>query len=164
VLTSSDTGSREADFADLSGDTVVEMMSGAGFDLAARKLLPDEQGALAEAMAKWCDSGEIDVVLTTGGTGLGPRDVSPQATASVIDYEVPGIPETIRSRTLEKTPMAMISRAMAGVRGRTLILNLPGSVKAVQECLEVALPVLPHAIEILRGEGWDHPQHGRTGA
>ena len=162
VLTSSDTGARETSFADVSGDTIVEMMTGAGFDLAERGLLPDDRAALAEAISAWCDRGDIDVVVTTGGTGLGPRDVMPQATAGVIDYEVPGIPEAIRLRTLEKTPMAMISRAMAGVRGRTLILNLPGSPRAVRECLEVALPVIPHAIEMLAGAGWDHPRHSRT--
>jgi len=162
VLTSSDTGAREAGFADVSGDAIVEMMTGAGFDPTERRLLPDDEGALAEALSAWCDRGDIDVVVTTGGTGLGPRDVIPQATARVIDYEVPGIPEAIRLRTLEKTPMAMISRAMAGVRGRTLILNLPGSPRAVRECLEVALPVIPHAIEMLAGAGWDHPRHSRT--
>ena len=134
-------------------------MTGAGFELADRTLLPDEEDALAATIEEWCDRGGIDVVLTTGGTGLGPRDVAPQATARVIDYEVPGIPEAIRLRTLEKTPMAMISRAKAGVRGRTVVLNLPGSPRAVRECLEVALAVLPHAVEILAGAGWDHPRH-----
>ena len=161
LLTSSDTAARGGR-TDASGDAIVEMMTGAGFDLVERELLADDEGALAEAISAWCDRDDIDVVLTTGGTGLGPRDVMPQATARVIDYEVPGISEAIRLRTLEKTPMAMISRAMAGVRGRTLILNLPGSLKAVQECLEVALPVLPHAVDIMRGGGSDHPQHGRT--
>jgi len=162
VLTSSDTGAREPGFADVSGDMVVEMMTEAGFELSDRKLLPDEEDALAGTIQEWCDRGGIDIVLTTGGTGLGPRDVAPQATARVIDYEVPGICEAIRARTLEKTPMAMISRAMAGVRGRTLVVNLPGSPRAVRECLEVALPVLPHAVEILAGAGWDHPQHTWT--
>ena len=163
VLTSSDTGAREADFADVSGDTVVEMMLGAGFDLSDRRLLPDDEDALAGAIQEWCDRGGIDIVLTTGGTGLGPRDVAPQATARVVEYEVPGIPEAIRSRTFEKAPMAMISRAKAGVRGRTLVLNLPGSPRAVRECLEVALPVLAHAVEMLGGAGWENPQHRSTG-
>jgi len=163
VLTSSDTGAREADFADVSGDTVVEMMLGAGFDLSDRRLLPDDEDALAGAIQEWCDRGGIDIVLTTGGTGLGPRDVAPQATERVVEYEVPGIPEAIRARTLEKAPMVMISRAKAGVRGRTLVLNLPGSPRAVRECLEVALPVLAHAVEMLGGAGWENPQHRSTG-
>ena len=164
MLTSSDTGARETDFEDVSGDAVVEMMVEAGFELSDRKLLPDEEGALVATIEAWCDRGGVDIVLTTGGTGLGPRDVAPQATARAIDYEVPGISEAIRARSLEKTPMAMISRAMAGVRGRTLVLNLPGSPRAVRECLEVALPVLPHAVEMLAGAGWEHPLHrGTTG-
>ncbi|MBM3957717.1 MAG: MogA/MoaB family molybdenum cofactor biosynthesis protein [Gemmatimonadetes bacterium] len=163
LLTSSDTAARGGR-VDTSGDAIVEMMTGAGFNLVERRVLPDDETALSEAISAWCDRGDVDVVLTTGGTGLAPRDVMPQATAKVVDYQVPGIAEAIRLRTLEKTPMAMISRAMAGVRGRTLILNLPGSRKAVQECLEVALPILPHAVDILRGRGADHPLHGRGSA
>jgi molybdenum cofactor synthesis domain-containing protein len=125
-------------------------MSAAGHQLVARQVLPDDARGLASTLREWCDSGRTDIVLTTGGTGLGPRDVTPEATASVIEYEVPGIAEAIRARSMSATPMAMLSRARAGVRSRVLIVNLPGSPKGVRECLEVALPVLPHAVEILR--------------
>ena len=149
VLTSSDLGARGKRI-DTSGDAIVELMDAAGHQLEDRAVLPDELDQLAEQLARWCDSGDIGVVLTTGGTGLGPRDVMPEATARVIEFEIPGIPEAMRSQTLPKTPMAMISRARAGARGRTLIVNLPGSPKGARETLEVALPVLGHAVEILQ--------------
>ncbi len=151
VLTSSDRGARgDAGWEDLGGNAIVEIMTAAGHSLVARALLPDEAGALGAAIATWCDSGNVDIVLTTGGTGLGPRDVTPEATARVLDFEVPGLPEAMRSRTLGKTPMAMLSRARAGVRGRTLVINLPGSPRGARECLEVVLPVLGHAADILK--------------
>ena len=113
VLTSSDLGAR-GQRIDTSGDAIVEIMSAAGHELADRAVLPDEVDQLAEQLANWCDTGAIGVVLTTGGTGLGPRDVMPEATARVLEFEIPGIPEAMRSQTLTKTPMAMISRS----RGR----------------------------------------------
>lgn len=148
VLTSSDMGAvGERD--DISGDTIVEMMSAAGHVLAERAIVPDERPRIAERLRQWSFSGEIDVVLTTGGTGLGPRDVTPEATAEVIDYEVPGIAEAMRAKSLQVTPMAMISRGKAGVRGGTLIINLPGSPGGVKDSLEVAMQALTHAAEIL---------------
>ncbi|MEX0762700.1 MAG: MogA/MoaB family molybdenum cofactor biosynthesis protein [Dehalococcoidia bacterium] len=149
MLTSSDLGAagkRE----DTSGDAIVELMTAAGHSLHERRILPDEQDRLTEVMVGWCDSGAVDIVLTTGGTGLGPRDVTPEATARVIDFQVPGIAEAMRSESLSKTPMAMISRAVAGVRGRTLVINLPGSPGGVRDNLAVVLPVLDHAVDILR--------------
>ena len=149
VLTSSDLGAR-GQRIDTSGDAIVELMSAAGHELAARAVLPDEIDQLAEQLVLWCDTGAIGVVLTTGGTGLGPRDVMPEATARILEFEIPGIPEAMRSQTMAKTSMAMISRARAGARGRTLIVNLPGSPTGVRETLDVVLPVLHHAVDILR--------------
>ncbi len=125
-------------------------MSSAGHKLSGRRVLPDELDQLAQAVSDWCDSGQVDIVLTTGSTGLGPRDVMPEVMARVVDFDVPGISEAIRAQTLSITPMAMLSRARAGVRGRTLVINLPGNPRGVRECLAVALPVLGHAADILR--------------
>lgn len=149
VLTSSDMGAagkRE----DTSGDMVVAMMSAAGHDLVERAITPDERPRITEYLRKWSFNVNTDVVLTTGGTGLGPRDVTPQATIEAIEYEVPGMAEAMRAKSLHATPMAMISRAVVGVRGTTLIVNLPGSPSGVKDSLSVVLPVLNHAVEILR--------------
>ena len=148
ILTSSDKGAA-GEREDTSGDTIFEMMSEAGHTLHERVIVPDERPRIAERLCQWCFSGEVDVVLTTGGTGLGPRDVTPEATSEVIDYEVPGIAEAMRARSLQVTPMAMVSRAKAGVRGKTLIVNLPGSPGGVRDNLEVAMQVFTHAAEIL---------------
>lgn len=111
--------------------------------------IPDEQDDIAKVLRAWSDKERLNLILTTGGTGLAPRDVTPEATKAVIEREVPGIAEALRSISLQYTAMAMLSRGVAGVRGRTLIINLPGSPKAVTECLEYVLPVLPHAINLL---------------
>jgi len=157
ILTSSDAGSKgERD--DTSGDAISDFIAQHLFDEVARDLLPDEQTLIENKLIEWCDSGKVDLVLTTGGTGLGPRDVTPEATRKVIDFEVPGLTEAIRIKTMCLTPMAMLSRAVAGVRMGTLILNLPGSPKGVLECLGVAIEVLPHGLEVLKGRR-GHPSH-----
>ena len=136
---------------DKSGPLIKEMTEALGETLFY-EVLPDDKIILAAAMGKICDEIKPDVLFTTGGTGLAPRDVTPEATKAVIQKEVPGISEAIRQKSLEITPMAMLSRGISGIRGSTLIINLPGSPKAVKESLEVVLPVLPHAVETLKGE------------
>src|SRR5207253_10662988 len=119
------------------------------------EIVPDEQQIIEETLRRWADAGSYDLIITSGGTGISPRDVTPQATLNVVAYEVPGLAEVMRMVSLRKTPMAALSRAVVGVRGRTLIINLPGSPKGVRECLEAVTPVLPHALEQLAG-GWGH--------
>jgi len=155
ILTISDKGSR-GQREDKSGEVIREMLSGINSTVVKYEIVPDEQGVIADKLAEWADSGGLDVILTTGGTGLGPRDVTPEATLSVLDKTVPGIAEAMRARSLEKTPMAVLSRATAGVRGQCLIINLPGSPKGVQECLGVIVNTLPHAVEIIKGEVTEH--------
>lgn len=157
ILTISDAGSR-GERKDESGDTISEMMAGLGYVEFRREMVPDEPDSICGKLRTWCDGGEVDVVLTTGGTGLGPRDVTPEATRSVIDYEIPGIPEAIRVRTASRTRMAVLSRAVAGMRNGCLVINLPGSPRGVREALEVAGPVIGHAIDIARGRS-GHPRH-----
>lgn len=150
VLTSSDAGAK-GERHDSSGDAVVQMMSDRGFRIVHRDIVPDDVETIAARLTAWSDGGEVDVIVTTGGTGLGPRDVTPNATKSVIDFEVPGISEAMRAQTMHITPMAMLSRSVVGVRNGCLIVNLPGSPKGAQETLEVAMAAIPHGIEILRG-------------
>lgn len=150
VLTASDKGSR-GERVDESGPAIKRLVEGIGGRVVVYHVLPDERKVLSETMAALCDRNECDLLFTTGGTGLGPRDVTPEATLDVIERAVPGIPEAVRAASLQHTSRAMLSRATAGIRGRTLIVNLPGSPKAVQECMEVILPALPHALGILTG-------------
>ena len=149
ILTASDRGAR-GEREDASGRVLRELLSTVGAEIVDYRIVPDELDLVAGALVAMADGG-VDLICTTGGTGLGPRDVTPDATLQVIQRRVPGIPEAIRAASLQKTQRAMLSRAEAGVRGKTLIVNLPGSPNAVRECLEVVLPVLSHAVEVLRG-------------
>ncbi len=124
------------------------------------EVIPDEVDIIASKLAEWADEGSVDVILTTGGTGLGPRDVTPEATLSIVDKVVPGFAEMMRTQTFGITPLSVLSRAVAGVRRECLIINLPGSPKAVRECLEVILPAIPHAVEIIKGEVTEHVAPG----
>lgn len=149
VLTLSDKGSR-GERVDESGRIARELLAPVGV-VSHYELLPDDEEAITARLRQWCDVEHLDLIVTTGGTGLTPRDVTPQATAPLLDYEVVGMAEAMRHASLKITPYAMISRALAGVRGSTLIINLPGSPKGVSENLNVVLPVLKHAIEKLQG-------------
>ncbi len=137
--------------ADESGPAVVRILKQGHFEVSGPEVVPDNQTRITDAIVAAVVGG-ADIVVTTGGTGLGPRDVTPQATSTVIDYEVPGIAEAMRLAGTASTPMAALSRAMAGVRGRTLIINVPGSVKGAAESLEAVMPVVGHAVRLLRGD------------
>ncbi|MFC1902428.1 molybdopterin adenylyltransferase [Chloroflexota bacterium] len=159
ILTISDKGS-QGQRQDKSGEVIREGLSQLDSNIVNYDIIPDECAVIAGKLAEWADKGEMDVILTTGGTGLGRRDVTPEATLSIVDKTVPGFSEAMRAKSLEKTPMAVLSRATAGVRGNCLIINLPGSPKAVRECLEVVLPAVPHAVEIIKGEVTEHAPSG----
>jgi molybdenum cofactor synthesis domain-containing protein len=149
VVTVSDTRALETD---KSGELLVILLGESGAIVVERSIVTDETESIRSKLAELVQSGGIDLVLTTGGTGFAPRDNTPEATRSVIQREAPGIAEALRRETASKTPMAMISRAVAGIAGATLIINLPGSPKGVEECFEVIRPVLQHAVDLIRGE------------
>lgn len=149
ILTLSDKGSK-GEREDVSGLLINDMLRGIGAEVKHYEIVPDEKELIKEKLITY--SKEVDLILTTGGTGLSPRDVTPEATLEVIDIEVPGIVEAMRSEGLKKTSRAMLSRAVAGVREKSLIINLPGSPKAVEENLTVILDVIPHAIEKIKGD------------
>lgn len=149
VITISDRCSKKQ-CEDKSGPLISQLLSDIA-DTAEYIIVPDEKKIISAELIRLCDEVKSDIVFTTGGTGFAPRDVTPEATKAVIEKEVPGIPEAIRAKSLEITPKAMLSRATAGIRGKTLIINLPGSPKAVRESLEVVMPVLQHAVETLSG-------------
>lgn len=151
ILTVSDRSAR-GERADQSGPALAQAVHEYGWYLVKQALLPDEMAALGELLAIWADSGEIDVILTTGGTGFSPRDITPEATLSVIQRSAPGLAEAMRAISLTITPHAMLSRAVAGIRSRTLIINLPGSPKAALENLAVIAPVLQHAVQLLQDD------------
>lgn len=149
VLTVSDRCSR-GECEDKSGALLCEILSSHG-ELVKYSVVADEKNDIKKALIEMCDILRSDVIFTTGGTGFAPRDITPEATKEVIEREAPGISEAIRYESLKITPKAMLSRAISGIRGKTLIINLPGSPKAVKESLDVVLPVLPHAVETLSG-------------
>jgi len=148
VLTISDRSAR-GERPDEGGPLDEQLVVAAGSEVVARGIVPDERAEIEPVLREWADGGSIDLILTTGGTGLSMRDVTPEATRAVVDREVPGIAETMRAAGMTNTPMAALSRQVAGARGTTLIVNLPGSPKAVQECLDAIIGILPHAVEML---------------
>ena len=149
VLTISDSGAKGAR-EDTSGERIRAMVTQLSEAvLSAGAIIPDEREQIEATLREWSDEKQVNLILTTGGTGLAPRDVTPEATKAVIEREAPGIAEAMRAFSLQQTPFGMLSRGVAGTRGHTLIINLPGSPKAVQECLECILPVLPHAVNML---------------
>jgi molybdenum cofactor synthesis domain-containing protein len=155
IITISDKGWRGERY-DRSGEAIRDSFSAVDSQVVKYEIIPDELDIIAQKLAQWSDEGSVDIILTTGGTGLGPRDVTPEATLSVVDKVVPGLGEMMRVRTFSTTPLSLLSRAVAGVRKKCLIINLPGSPKAVRECLEVILPAIPHAVEIIKGEVTEH--------
>lgn len=156
ILTISDKGSR-GERHDVSGQVIRDSLSFLVDSYIAKyEVVPDERDVIAGKLADWADEGSVDIILTTGGTGLSQRDVTPEATMSILDKVAPGFTEAMRAKTFSLTPMAMLSRAVAGIRGKCLIINLPGSPQAVRECLGVVLPVIPHAVEIIQGEVTEH--------
>ncbi len=157
ILTVSDKGSK-GERRDESGKAIRSIMEEAGAEIVAHKIVPDEKDMIKKELIDFCDNLKVDIVLTTGGTGLSPRDVTPEATRDVIERLAPGFSEAVRSESMRITPFAMLSRAISGLRANALIINLPGSEKAVRESLNVILPALPHAVETIQGKT-EHQGH-----
>jgi molybdenum cofactor synthesis domain-containing protein len=149
IITLSDRSFR-GEREDLSGPALASFLQAANCSVLKQLILPDDESALRQTLIDWADSGELDVILTTGSTGFAPRDIAPEATRAVIQKEAPGLAEVMRTESLKKTKHAMLSRAVAGIRGQTLIINLPGSPKGAVENLEFIFPVLSHAVQLLR--------------
>jgi molybdenum cofactor synthesis domain-containing protein len=158
ILTLSDRSSR-GERADSSGPALARVIQAENWSVAKQALLPDNESAIREILSQWVDSGEVDIILTTGGTGFSPRDVTPEATRAIIDREAPGLAEAMRAASLKITPHAMLSRIVTGIRKQTLIINLPGSPKGAVENLQVVLPVLPHAVQLLREDPASEASH-----
>lgn len=151
VLTVSDKGYR-GERANASGPLLADLLRKTGVTIVEQTIVPDEREAITRELARLADETRVDLIVTTGGTGPAPRDVTPEATLAVIEREMPGLAEVLRADGYRRTPLAALSRGVAGLRGQTLIVNLPGSPKAVREGMEVLAPILPHAIQMLRGE------------
>lgn len=149
ILTSSDRSSR-GERSDLSGPALADLVIAQGWTVIQTEVVPDDLDVLSTTLSAWADGGGMDVILTTGGTGFAPRDITPEATSLVIDRPAPGLAEAMRQESRKVTPHAMLSRAVAGMRGRVLIINLPGSPKAAVENLQVVLPILVHAVELIK--------------
>ncbi len=158
ILTLSDRSAR-GERADSSGPALANLIQAEGWSVAKQALLPDEESAIRGLLISWADSGELDVILTTGGTGFSPRDVTPEATRAVIEREAPGLAEAMRAASLKITPHAMLSRVVTGIRRKTLIVNLPGSPKGAVENLQVITPVLPHAVQLLHEDPASESTH-----
>ena len=155
VLTISDAGAR-GERADTSGDSIVAWAGERGYMVVARSLVPDDSAAIVRQLLGWCDGDSADLILTTGGTGLSPRDNTPEATRAVLEREADGIAERLRVSCIESFPRAALSRGVAGSRARTLIVNLPGSPGGVRDALHALVPIVDHAVAIVRGQHADH--------
>ena len=158
ILTLSDRSSR-GERTDSSGPALVALIQAQGWSVTKQALLPDEESAIREILTSWADSNEMDLILTTGGTGFSPRDTTPEATRAVIERETPGLAEAMRAASLKITPHAMLSRIVTGIRKKTLIINLPGSPKGAVENLQVVIPVLPHAVQLLQEDPTSESTH-----
>jgi molybdenum cofactor synthesis domain-containing protein len=158
ILTLSDRSAR-GERPDTSGLELARLIRAQGWSVDKQQILPDDESAIRDTLLNWADNGELDVILTTGGTGFSPRDVTPEATRAVIEREAPGLAEAMRAASLAITPHAMLSRIVTGIRKRTLIINLPGSPKGAVENLEVIIPVLPHAVQLLRDDPASESTH-----
>ena len=155
ILTISDKGSRGARY-DGSGAAIQDRVALSGGRVVRYDIVPDEVDIIRNRLIEWADAGDVNVIFTTGGTGLGPRDVTPEATAPILDKIVPGISEAMRMETVGKTPTAILSRAVAGVRKKCLIVNMPGSPSGVRECMEVIMTAVIHAVDIINGTVTEH--------
>ncbi len=156
ILTLSDRASR-GDYADESGPTLREMLAQEFPDAEfLTAIIPDDLPRIKRTLKNWCDKEKLDLILTTGGTGFAPRDVTPEATRAIIERDAPGLAQAMLAASLQKTPYAMLTRMVAGIRGQTLIVNLPGSPRGARENLETILPALPHALELLKGKSSEH--------